>query len=108
MRDPTNLASDMTAAHSAEAGHVDDAATAGVPSDRRPFLPNFDFDNLDEESIKFLEEQWVRFCGAIGLTGDIPDLRAHLAAEREERQRRRSRWFVRPFFALYAWLKTHP
>jgi hypothetical protein len=67
-------------------------------------LPNFDFKTPDEASMRFLEDQWLRFCRDIGLEGDVPDIRAILAAKYARaaapRQHRRH-WLVRPFVAVY-------
>ena len=110
MSDPTNLARDGAAAGSQDPAQSGEAEPQGgaAPRARRP-LPNFDFDTPDEASMQFLEEQWRRFCGSIGLEGEIPDIRAIVAAQRTNPPptRRRSHKLVRPFSALSDWLKAH-
>jgi hypothetical protein len=111
MSDPTNLARDPTPARSEESAPSGEAVPEGAaaPSKRRE-LPKFDFDTPDEASMQFLEEQWRRFCGTIGLEGEIPDIRAIVAARRTNPPptRRRSHKLVRPLAALSDWLKGHP
>ena len=89
MSDPTNLARDV--------------AAGKLPQRRasRP-LPNMDFDTPDEESMQLLEESWLRFCRSIGLQGEVPDIRAALAARKANPPApRRPHWLVRPFVAMY-------
>lgn len=95
MSDPTNLAHDGAGHHTAE----------GRGS--RP-LPNMDFDTPDEESMQLLEESWLRFCRSIGLKGDIPDIRADLAARKANPPAPpRRHWLVRPFVAIYDWFTDY-
>jgi hypothetical protein len=91
MSDPTNLTRDAAAAEPPE-------RRASRPS------PNCDFDTPDEESMQLLEESWRRFCRSLGLTGDVPDIRASLAARKANPPpQRRAHWLVRPFVAIYDW-----
>lgn len=95
MSDPTNLAKQRDETPSPNG--VDPAARASIDPD------------TPEAEMRLLEEEWRRFCGAIGLA-EIPDIRATLAAGATEPRRRPrpSHWLVRPFVAVYDWFTTHP
>jgi|SRR5690242_12922217 len=99
MREPTNLAKNGAVGPSAGSGGT------------RRRLPNFDFDTPDEESMQFLEEQWLRFCRSVGLAGEVPDIRAIVAARKIQPPppppRRTSHWLVRSFVAVRDWLNAH-
>jgi hypothetical protein len=105
MRDKTNLAHDVAPTRSAE-GSPEPSASG----EARRKLPNFDFVTPDEESLRFAEEQWLRFCRSIGLEGDVPDIRPVFLARDAQppRRRRASHWLVRPFVALFDFLNDHP
>lgn len=94
MTDPTNLAK----------------STVARPSTTKRELQDLDFDTPNEESMEFLEDEWRQFCHSIGLKGEIPDIRAILAAEDKtpKPHGRQSHWLVRPFVAVYDWLRAHP
>ena len=86
-----------------------DVATGETPERRasRP-VSDLDFDTPDEDAMQLLEESWRRFCGSIGLTGDIPDIRAILSARKADPPpQRRRHWLVRPFVAMYDWFTDY-
>ena len=90
----------MTNAAKHNAGGTPD--TAGSP---RP-IRDLNFETPDEDSMQFLEEQWLRFCRRAGLEGEVPDIRAILAEKAARAQvvsKRRRHWLVRPFVAVYDW-----
>lgn len=99
MSEPTNLARKGEAVPGADA----------APSEER-VRPKLTFDPPDEATLQFLEEGWRRFCVEhIGLEGEVPDIRAIVAAQRTNPPPgRRSHNLVRPFSALADWIKGHP
>ena len=110
MSDSTNLARDRAGAGSTEP-EEDCAVGSGAPRRGRRMHAKLDFENPDEATMQFLEEQWVRFCRSAGLEGEVPDIRAILAEKAARAQavrKRRRHWLVRPFAAVADWLKGHP
>jgi hypothetical protein len=70
-------------------------------------MENIDFDTPNEESMQLLEESWGRFCASIGLK-EVPDIRAALAAhDAATPSAPRRHWLVRPFVAVYAYLRGY-
>ena len=57
--------------------------------------------------MQFLGEQWLRFCRRIGYQGEVPDIRAILAAKRARAPERRVHPLVRPFVALRDWFEDY-
>lgn len=109
MSNEDNLAHEMEGrlAEPASSG----GSTAGSEARRAPRdMKDYNFETPDEESMQFLEEQWQRFCRSIGLEGDIPDVRAALAAERTALPVRPVPvpLLVRPFAAVRRWLRGFP
>lgn len=111
MTDPTNLARDVFAAQ-AKATPKEEAGEPGSgPGRSAPrLLSEFDFENPDEKTLQFIEEQWVRFCRSVGLECEVPDIRATFTAPDAEwpTRRRKLHWLVRPFAAVRDWFITHP
>jgi len=81
------------------------SGTSGADGPPRE-IHTLNFKTPDEASMQFLEEQWLVFCREYGLKGDVPDLRAIVAARAARAQMHpESRWrrLVRPFVAAYHW-----
>ena len=85
----------------------DDANEGLGAADAGRELPNFDFETPDEASMQFLEGQWLRFCRRIGLRGDVPDIRAILAAKAARAPTKQGHPLVRPFVALRDWFDEY-
>jgi hypothetical protein len=87
---------------------AEDAANEGPDAaDAQRELPNFDFETPDEASMQFLEEQWLRFCRRIGYQGEVPDIRAILAAKAASAPERGVHPLVRPFVAVRDWFEDY-
>lgn len=85
----------------------DQAHKGPEAAEARLELPNFDFETPDEDSMQFLEAQWLKFCRRIGYQGEIPDIRAILAAKAARAAERRPHPLVRPFVALRDWFEDY-
>ena len=101
MSEPTNLAHDASGAGRSKGGEAADSGYA---------LEEYNFEAPDEKTIQYLEKQWLRFCRSIGLEGEVPDIRAVIAAQatRPAPTPPPSHPLARPFLAASRWLKAHP